>query len=174
MRIIVAIITLLLLGCKDPEAEMDTCNNSFLDPGEVDVDCGGPCDACEEKFVESMSFQMTADPEAETPPAYAMIEYSISQEGDYLILSGTDYQRTINLFFKSDGSTGIYQLDSLSNLNINGQFYFGYKDHEISIFENNTDAKRISGYFSSTFFKTTADDTLYVTGGTYADIPYSF
>ena len=163
---------LVFVSCNKEE-DTNTCEDGLLSPGELGVDCGGPCPPCPDPLP--------------TPFAYAKINGSETQFSNYTLEKYDDWvlnfkndtiDITINL---GDGdSLGVRPLKSQFS---KGTFYsltYDILSSGISLFTNiNHQNNTLSLYFEAKF---TLDpnspnfnsmDSLFISEGDFENIPWT-
>lgn len=160
----------VLFACKKDTDSPDLCTNGYLDIGETGVDCGGPCKACQDTYYPYLSIKLN------------------QQQITFTNKTFTETNNKWSLKFWNDSIQVQMELgetlikDSLYDIASVNTFmtYFGivyplttpYKPTNLAISDIAIQDRRISGYFSSKFYRAGFMDTMTVSGGNFLDLPF--
>lgn len=167
MRYFVLLGAMLLFfsACKEDEP-IDPCTNGFLDPGEVQPDCGGNCAPCEPSLVSFLNMSVNG-------VNTGMSTKSLNFDGTAWTLQLANDSLNIQL---SLGTTGLVATEPIpmsgSFCYRNGVQYAGQVDGIYSISDHDTSADLMSGFFQITFFRPGMTDTLRITNGQFENFGY--
>ncbi len=154
----------LVIGCKK-EDKVDTCTDGFLTPGETQIDCGGPCQPCQEQFFSSS--RAVFENEFITFP-----NFSIDAIGNYVFSTSND-SLSLQLNFGNGDTLGGRPITpgTYSNASLNGVSYPTLTEGTVVITELNLEDSLMSGYYQAKLFRAVFD-TLIFTGGEFSNIPF--
>jgi hypothetical protein len=156
---------LFFSACKEDEP-VDPCTNGFLDPGEIQPDCGGNCTPCPSSVVSYLTMSVNG---TQTSVSTKTLEY----DGNAWTLQLANDTFNIQL---SLGTTGLIATEPIPSAGSfcyrNGIQYAGQEDGIYSISDHDTSADLMSGFFQITFFRPGLNDTLRITNGQFENFGY--
>lgn len=157
---------LIFSACKKKEETTDPCSNGFLDPGEVQPDCGGNCPPCAENYTTSLYLKVNGI-------TTSMNSKSLNYNGTNWILSMSNDSLAFSFDLGSDGSVGSYAI-SPSNTSCTsfGTLYPNQSNGTCAISYHDTVANRMSGFFQIDFSRNGFVDTVHVTNGQFDYFTY--
>jgi hypothetical protein len=157
---------IFITSCKEEPQKNSPCQNGFLDPGEVSIDCGGPCPACEPVFTPYLFHQLN---QSTINYHNASIAYLNNQY--YLSFSTDSIAVSINL--GPTGSIGTYTLETPNaSVYFKGTMYENITNGVYSISNFDSINKRVSGFFTFNANRNVAGDTLRISNGQFENIIY--
>lgn len=155
------IAMLLIFSCKKKEDTVDPCQNGFIDAGEVQPDCGGPCPPCAENYTSSLYLNING-------VATTFSSKSLTYDGTNWILSMSNDSLDIQLDLGTDGTVGSYTMSTLnSDCDYFGINYPILSDANFAISYHDTAANRMSGLFQAKFSRPGFVDTVRITNGQF-------
>jgi hypothetical protein len=108
-----------------------SCFNGILDPGELFVDCGGPCAACSSEYYPPCDNQENRA--VTTDGSFDLTVTNTLTFGQYRIIRGTFNNGNIEVFFNGPQlATGIYELTSStfpSTDEVGFQYQWGFAEY---------------------------------------------
>jgi hypothetical protein len=159
-------LLILITSCKEEPQKKEPCQNGFLDPGEVSIDCGGPCQACEPVYIPYLNHSLN---QSSLSYSNGTIEYI----NNYYYLSFGSDSLTVSINLGSSGTIGTYPLETNeATLFYKGISYPYITNGFYSISSFDSDNKLISGFFSFDANRNIAGDTLRITNGQFENISY--
>lgn len=158
-------------SCKKKEAEVNTCQNGFLDPGETTPDCGGNCPPCSSTIPASLYVEVNGDETTITSKQlyYDQGNWGLNMQNDSL---------NIQLNFGNNGNIGTYPISSAGTFALkNGTSYPIQEAGTFSISEHDLSARKMNGYFQIRFLRQLPSnpllfDTLELLSGQFSNMPY--
>lgn len=167
LLIILPAFIAVLQSCEPDQSNTyvagETCSDGILNQGENEIDCGGPCPACNSR--------MTAVVNGASWTAQGNISSS-TNNGSIIILSGNGTS-TMSMIYTGPFSAGTFNLNSAIYCDLGNQINYLSNGGTITFTDWDTHHKVVSGTFSFTG-KNMADttDTRVVTQGVFKYVPY--
>ncbi len=167
MRYFLVLATMLLFfsACKEDEP-VDPCTNGFLDPGEIQPDCGGNCTPCPSTVVSFLTMSVNG---SET----SMSTKTLAYDGNAWTLQLANDSLNIQL---SLGTTGLIATEPITTAGTfcyrNGVEYTGQVDGIYSISDHDLSTDLMSGFFQIKFFRPGLMDTLTISNGQFENFEY--
>lgn len=167
MRYFLVLVTMLLFfsACKEDEP-VDPCSNGFLDPGEIQPDCGGNCTPCPSTVVSFLNMNVDGVP---TGMSTKILDY----DGNAWTLQLANDSLNIQLSLRTTGLIATEPIPTAGSFCYrNGVQYAGQVDGIYSISDHDASADLMSGFFQIAFFRPGFNDTLRITGGHFENFEY--
>lgn len=167
MRYFLVLATMLLFfsACKEDEP-VDPCTNGFLDPGEIQPDCGGNCAPCPINIISFLNLNVNG-------VSTSMSTQNLEYDGTAWTLQLANDTFNIQL---SLGTTGLISTEAIpaagSFCYRSGVEYSGQVDGIYSISDHDLSANLMSGFFQIKFFRPGLMDTLTISNGQFENFEY--
>lgn len=177
--ILSAIILVFSFSCnKEEEAVIKgTCTDGYQNNGEQGIDCGGPCEPCEQPIVPSFTMRVNEQ-------FFRFDDYfiQIGSEGE-LYVSAAD-SMSLSLHFVMDETQNwalipgskmwaSYRRYGSGNVPYSTQFTELVGDSHLIVTKHDEENRRISGLFYLKMLPASSDvDTLFVEAGQFIDLSY--
>lgn len=174
MKVVFTLLIAMLVifsACKKKEAEVNKCENGYLDPGETAPDCGGKCPPCENTAPALFYVEMNG---SEIMLSSRELNYD---QGNWSLVMTND-SLNIQLNLGSDGNVGTFPMQNQGTFAFkNGTNYPIQEMGSYSISAHDQAARKMSGFFQIRFLRQFPNnpllyDTLELTSGQFENMNY--
>lgn len=162
------LFTMLVIfsACKKEEEPKDPCTNGFLDPGELQPDCGGNCPPCEPSTTPIFYLELNGNP-------VVMNNRELDYASGTWILQLSNDSITMQVSLGSDGSVQTSAIPPSGTFAyMHGIQYDEQHNGTYSITAHDQTNQLMSGFFQVQFVRSGMTDTLRFTNGTFENFLY--
>jgi hypothetical protein len=163
------LFTMLIIfsSCHKKETSDATCENGFLDPGELGIDCGGICTPCIDNTPSYMYFECNGVP-------IVMQTKELTYTNGIWSLTANNDTFSIQLNLGSIGQVDLYATNPMGSLAINnGTYYLNATNGTHAFYYHDTITKNMGGFFQIDFSRDGFDDTLRIQNGQFENLYYN-
>jgi hypothetical protein len=158
---------IIFSSCKKKETPPIPCENGFLDPGEIGIDCGGNCAPCSNNTPSYMYFECNGVP-------LVMQTKELTYTNGIWSLAANNDTFSIQLNLGSIGQVDVYNTNPMGSLVIkNGTYYLNANNGSHAFYYHDTINKKMGGFFQVDFSRDGFDDTLRIQNGQFENLFYN-
>lgn len=155
-------------SCKKEEL-VDLCTNGFLDPVEVEPDCGGSCKPCTSEPLNYVYSELNGKSTSFTTKTFG---YNSNFNSWVLVLANDTLNITLGA--GPNGNIGTYDWDANTSYSYENNLYPIKQNGVLTI--SSKDNNLASGYFSGTFIRPANNllpsDTVRIESGQFLEVEY--